>query len=195
MKLVNIRDRNKYEELLNLESHNKDTLFEVLNLIEVDLLKVKEMFEVKKTIYSYDRYMIYNSNKLAILLLYWYKGLECLPHDHNVSFGAVTVFEGSGEDVIYIKQGEHYLEKSIAVKKGERFFTEDDFIHKMRASPHEDLITLHVYAPPINGMRIFDFELQKGALVSSDCGAWWPEDKSQILNLFELVGAMVKIIS
>lgn len=195
MKLTSILDNNKYEELLNLESHNKDTLFEVLSLIEVDLLKVKEMFRVKKTIYSYDRYMIYNSNKLAILLLYWYKGLECLPHNHNVSFGAVTVIDGSGEDIIYTKQGENFIERRIPVKKGENFFTDDDFIHKMRASSQEDLITLHVYSPPINGMRIFDFELQKGALVSNDCGAWWPEDKTQILNLFELEGGMVKIIS
>ncbi|WP_236561071.1 hypothetical protein [Pontibacillus sp. HMF3514] len=37
------------------------------------------------------------------------------------------------------------------------------------------LVTLHLYAPPITGMMVYDLETCAACVVSDDCGAWWPE--------------------
>ena len=36
--------------------------------------------------------------------------------------------------------------------------------------------TLHLYAPSITGMRVFDTQARQTLIVADDCGAWLPDD-------------------
>ncbi len=51
---------------------------------------------------------------------------------------------------------------------------------------NKGLLTLHLYAPPISGMKVYDLEKCAACVVSDDCGAWWPEDQKQRLKVIQL---------
>jgi hypothetical protein len=44
------------------------------------------------------------------------------------------------------------------------------------------LVTLHCYFPPIHCMEVFDLSAARAAVVTDDCGAWWPE-RGQLVKL------------
>jgi len=47
----------------------------------------------------YIRHIIKRNEKFEIVLIKWNK--ECLPHDHNDSYGAIKVLRGTGVHKIY----------------------------------------------------------------------------------------------
>lgn len=49
-----------------------------------------------------------------------------------------------------------------------------------------DLVTLHVYSPPIKGMMVYDIEACAACVVSDDCGAWWPDELKQKVREYKL---------
>ena len=56
----------------------------------------------------------------------------------------------------------------------------------MQADGEKGLVTLHLYSPPISGMKVYDLEKCAACLVSDDCGAWWPEEQRQKIKEIRL---------
>ena len=52
--------------------------------------------------------------------------------------------------------------------------------------PTSSTVTVHIYAPPITLMKVYDLERCSVCVVSDDCGAWWPTDQRQLLEVMRL---------
>ncbi|MGM1006165.1 MAG: hypothetical protein ACQEW2_03745 [Bacillota bacterium] len=56
----------------------------------------------------------------------------------------------------------------------------------MKSAGRENLVTLHLYSPPITGMKVYNLEKCAACVVSEDCGAWWPEEQRQKVREIQL---------
>ncbi len=114
-----------------------------------------------------------------ILVMTWRSGGLCAPHDHGAAGGRVHVVSGSLLERRYTFDG-----KALEVTSERRFDAPaviaiaPEVIHDMCAS--SGTVTVHVYAPKVEGMRIYDAERRETLVVSDDCGAWIPSDASDI---------------
>lgn len=162
---------------------------EIVNLVKSLGLngdKLKK-FLVDPDKHPYGRKLLYQSNRYEVLLMNWRSFMACAPHDHGGSMGWVFVLEGSSENSSYIqsKTGDISEVSKSTVFQGEYFFAGKGAIHKMEAKSNR-LLTLHIYTPPITGMKVYDLAKCIGCMVSDDCGAWWPDDQRQLLKTFKV---------
>ncbi|CDQ21595.1 cysteine dioxygenase [Halobacillus karajensis] len=135
----------------------------------------------------YYRQMIYADDKVEMIVMNWAE-IECSPHDHGQSSGWIQVMNGTTKQTVYQAQGESIPLPLFTEYKenGSLFFAPKHGIHKMGREGDPPLVTLHLYSPPIRGMRVFDLKACAACVVSSDCGAWWPEEQRQRLKDIQL---------
>ncbi|MDE3724094.1 cysteine dioxygenase family protein [Nocardiopsis sp. N85] len=135
-------------------------------------------------VYPYGRKVIFASDDVEIIVMNWAARRMCAPHDHGASFGWVNILAGEVEHTLYtLDQNDFpvsYLKRRE--KSGSRYFAARGMVHSMGNSSDDLTLTVHVYAPPIHGMKVYDLEKCAACVVSDDCGAWWPEDQRQILR-------------
>lgn len=135
----------------------------------------------------YYRKLLYKSEDVELLVMNW-SDLECAPHDHGDSHGWIHVLNGTSINYVYevkdsklpqelFKEYHHRDQLFFAPKKG---------VHKMQGDGTEGLVTLHLYSPPISGMKVYDLEKCAACVVSDDCGAWWPDEQHQKLKEIKL---------
>ncbi|WHY74686.1 cysteine dioxygenase [Fictibacillus enclensis] len=138
----------------------------------------------------YGRQMFYQNDHIEILVMQWSTYLDCAPHDHGQSYGWVQIIAGSSDHWIYeISPASLPLERlNRKEKSGSYLNVGKGMIHKMGSRGEEPLITLHVYTPPISGMKVYDLNKCAVCIVSEDCGAWWPEEQKQQLKTVRLKG-------
>ena len=130
----------------------------------------------------YGRRVLYQSAEYEVMLATWTPGAECAAHDHGFSNGLVWLAAGQFIENHYrfdgqlnLTESHRYNEASSIVSVNERD------IHSMRAPSGG--ISLHVYSPPIHGMKVYDAVGQRTLVVSDDCGAWVPADQKLILDV------------
>jgi cysteine dioxygenase len=139
-------------------------------------------------IYPYGRKPLYSANGVEAIVMNWAAGRECSPHDHGRSFGWIHVVSGT------ILHRLHTLDQddipvSFATRTeptGTVMFAPRGAVHSMGNLTGEPTLTLHLYAPPIQAMKVWDLERCAMCVVSDDCGAWWPEDQRQRLQEIKL---------
>ncbi|RQW19029.1 hypothetical protein EH196_18970 [Bacillus sp. C1-1] len=133
----------------------------------------------------YYRKLLFQSKHVELLLMNW-SGLDCAPHDHGNSYGWIQVIAGNVSNQLFRVQSnelpELFVEKYY--KQGKTFFAPKKSVHRMEGN--KGLLTLHLYAPPISGMKVYDLKKCAACVVSDDCGAWWPEDQKQRLKVIQL---------
>ncbi|MBN8236998.1 cysteine dioxygenase family protein [Halobacillus kuroshimensis] len=135
----------------------------------------------------YYRQMIYEDEHVEMIVMNW-ADIECAPHDHGESSGWILVMNGETKQTIY-KGGSEKLPEPLFTEykeKGRTMFAPKKGIHKMGRSGENDLVTLHLYSPPIRGMKVYDLDTCAACVVSADCGAWWPEEQRQRLREIQL---------
>lgn len=128
----------------------------------------------------YGRNMILNNGKVEIVFLSWGPDQICDVHDHGESCGIVKVIKGNISNIIYSPDKETGEPKH----QQEEYVVDDVFIevpkdcwHQMKNNLDEFTYTLHVYAPPIEDMQVFNQEKKQLITVDDDCGAWLSEPK------------------
>ncbi|MGZ3722644.1 MAG: cysteine dioxygenase [Bdellovibrionales bacterium] len=131
----------------------------------------------------YGRRVLFSSGKFEVMLASWREGAECLPHNHGFSQGLVWLVEGTFvENHFEFKDGGlNLIETSLHGAASTIVPVDEPDIHSMRA-PHGGL-SLHVYCPPIHLMKVYDPENYRTLVVSDDCGAWIPADKTLIVDV------------
>ena len=100
-----------------------------------------------------------------MLLLCWKPGQESAIHDHEGSSCAFRIVQGVSTEEVYRKtgksRGETPLVESIGkthYQPGEVCLAQDQAIHKiLNESPKSDLVTLHIYSPPLH-MNYYETE-------------------------------------
>lgn len=136
----------------------------------------------------YGRNILVNNGKIEIVFLSWGPGQICDVHDHGVSCGLVKVIRGNISNIIYspdkftgepIHQQEEYVVDDVFIE------VPKDSWHQMKNNLDEFTYTLHVYAPPVTDMQVFDKERKQLITLDDKCGAWTtdPEHHLKIKQL------------
>ncbi len=97
---------------------------------------------------------------LEVAILHWGPEAESAIHHHSGFYGCVLVLQGTCDDVIYRYEKQKLTEtKAKRATKGGILIEYDNTIHKLcNPSKTENLITLHLYYPPLKNlaaMQIF----------------------------------------
>ena len=95
-------------------------------------------------------------------------------HNHGNSFGCVYSVTGNANNILYNDNLEQIasiplINNTIAeVPKG--------IYHAIENKNDAYAVSIHFYAPPMNGMNVIDKEnKEESYFVTNDCGAWNPE--------------------
>ncbi|WLR54760.1 cysteine dioxygenase family protein [Mesobacillus subterraneus] len=121
----------------------------------------------------YYRKLLYKTEDVELLVMNW-SDLECAPHDHGDSHGWIQVLNGTSINSVY-EVIDNSLPKELFKEyhhQGKFFYAPQKGVHKMQADAAKGLVTLHLYSPPISGMKVYDLEKCAVCVVSDDCGAW-----------------------
>ncbi|MGI8313718.1 cysteine dioxygenase [Halobacillus mangrovi] len=180
---VNKRIREKFS---GLKSHQPDDLKKALLDLDVSLEELEEFLHDPDG-KPYYRQMLYEDDHVEVIVMNW-ADIACAPHDHGHSSGWIQVMSGNTKQTIYKAKGDE-LPRPLFTEikeKGKLFFAPKKGIHKMGSQGEEPLVTLHLYSPPIRGMKVYDLKTCAACVVSSDCGAWWPEEQRQRLEEIKL---------
>lgn len=155
-------------------------------------VQLKELLPELKTSKGkpYFRKLIYQNKHVELLVMNWSE-LECAPHDHGHSFGWIQVIDGTAQNTVYEVKGDTLPNELFTEfqEQGNVFFAPKNGVHKMSVSEEHKLVTLHLYSPPITGMKVYDLKKCAACIVSDDCGAWWPEETRQKVREIKLAKA------
>jgi cysteine dioxygenase len=109
--------------------------------------------------FAYQRNLIHRTSRFEVLLLCWRSGQRSPIHDHAGSTCGVRVIAGTATETIYAASpcGSLYPERSRRLEAGSITVAHDADVHQMGnlAPAGDDLITLHIYSPPLSAMRIY----------------------------------------
>ena len=108
---------------------------------------------------NYSRHRVVLSDFAELLVLCWRPGQRTPIHDHNGSFGAVRVCEGIMWETIFTRNNELKLCYKTAREWHQMDVTAADVpdIHQI-GNPDVsgvDLVTLHLYAPPLGVLNTY----------------------------------------
>ena len=122
---------------------------------------------------TYARHRLFRNQFVELLMLCWRPGQRTPIHDHNGSYGAVRVCEGvlwetifdlDDAQKLYYKQGREWRPNDVTG-------ADVPDIHQL-GNPEvsgQDLVTLHLYAPPLNVLNTYK-------VGSSEVGHYRPDE-------------------
>lgn len=108
---------------------------------------------------NYSRHRVMKTEFVEMLVLCWKPGQRTPIHDHNGSHGAVFVHEGILWETIFgydMETGLNY-QSHRELRAGGLTGSEDPDIHQL-GNPDvsgRDLITIHIYAPPLGVLKTY----------------------------------------
>jgi len=133
----------------------------------------------------YGRKLVWVNQNLECLVMNWAEGVPCAPHDHGQkSVGLVKLLQGASQHTIYTPTEEGL--KAVSTSRhqvGEILQVTQGMIHGMESvgNPKQDgsnsnLVSFHLYSPPIHAMQVFDLQNQEVLTVADNVGAWIPAE-------------------
>jgi len=129
--------------------------------------------------HTYTRRRLFRSDLCEMLVLCWMPGQRTAIHDHDGSYGAIRICEGSMAEEIFAlnEAGEVVAAETHARAAGEVTGTDVPDIHRIgNADPGEQtMVTIHVYAPPLRVINTYQ-------LGSAEVGECWPDDPANPAN-------------
>lgn len=129
----------------------------------------------------YARLPLCQGNRGEVMLASWRPGGRSAPHDHGQARGFVVILQGlfvettyqfDGTELRAAEEREHGIGDLLEAPPG--------MIHELEAQGAG--LTLHVYVPRIEGMRVYDVGARATLRVSDDCGAWVPRRREAVLE-------------
>ena len=146
-----------WRHLDGLESHSPESLGDALSRLRVDLAGWLPFTRFDAA--RYCRRSVRLTDAYEALLMGWLPGQSSLVHDHRGSACAFRVLEGTATEHTYtfeesrlLHVGEHDLPTGSVVASRE------PDIHALANCGGRQLVTLHVYSPPLTQMRIYEVE-------------------------------------
>lgn len=116
---------------------------------------------------TYRRNLVHSGPAYQALVLCWRNGQRSPIHDHSGSSCAVRVLSGEALETVFerTRTGMVYAVRSLAHAPGSVCATQDADIHQVSnvADGGGDLVTLHVYSPPLLNMgtyTLFDADVR-----------------------------------
>ncbi|MFT5904499.1 MAG: cysteine dioxygenase [Cryomorphaceae bacterium] len=137
----------------------RPALEEVLQKMQAFNISTTELGEsVQFHSNHYRRNLIFENEHVQLLCLCWKIGQRSPIHDHAKSICGVKVITGIASETIYEVSPSGYIKPISTVDYPEGAIgSKDSDIHQVSnlQSEHEDLVTLHRYAPPLKKMKTF----------------------------------------
>ncbi len=111
---------------------------------------------------TYRRNLLHESDSYQALILCWKNGQRSPIHNHKGSSCGVKVLEGSATESIFeiAPNDLIYPTSSRTLDTGKVIASADDDIHQISnlQSDNRDLVTLHIYSPPLLHMDCYSLE-------------------------------------
>ncbi|MFK7696162.1 cysteine dioxygenase [Paenibacillus sp. HJGM_3] len=106
----------------------------------------------------YGRKVLYANEELEVILVHLPPYASTRIHDHGDSIGAALVLEGQLVNALYrLEEGGEALEQEARLAHCEELFlAERNQVHQMRNPYPERVVSLHMYAPPLRGMQVYE---------------------------------------
>lgn len=167
--LVRILDR-ELKDLIPGQFHSDDHIEAMLALLDAVRIspaewKLYTRFEAGR----YTRNLVARTDKFALLILCWEKGMESPIHDHSGSSCFVKILEGGLREKLFESpppdaEGQPAAGPAPLALKSDRVLTAGQVtyindkmgLHSMGSANDERCITMHIYCPPYSTTRIFD---------------------------------------
>jgi cysteine dioxygenase len=111
---------------------------------------------------GYKRNTISRSDKYELLALCWRSGHSTPIHDHTGSSCAFRVVAGTGTEIRFRKTESGLIcpVGAVAMQPGYVCAAQDNDIHQVAnmQAPGVDLVTMHIYSPPIRCMNTYEYK-------------------------------------
>jgi Cysteine dioxygenase type I len=108
---------------------------------------------------------LYRDPHLDIWLICWLDAQDTGYHDHDVSNGAVYVFEGTLYEDHFERDAEGWIrERTRQHVPGSVFHFDSSYIHGVRHAGGPPATSLHAYSPALWRMGHYELGLETGAL-------------------------------
>lgn len=115
---------------------------------------------------EYARNLVCRTPYFELLVLCWHQGQSSTIHDHAGSLNAIRVVSGEltsrrfrPADGQRLGTGPVTLTDEERVRPGDPLVGVDrEGIHQLASTSPEDLVTVHVYAPPLMELTVYDTE-------------------------------------
>ena len=148
-------DLDHYESAIPLEE-----LREKMELLKVNLPDLNGALRFGEK--NYQRTLLHKGPAYEALLICWSHGQRSPIHDHRGSACGVRVLCGSATETRFELSGEGYVHPvgTDRLSEGETTASADADIHQVSNLQRDrtDLVTLHVYSPPLRSMRSYSIE-------------------------------------
>ncbi|HXZ00666.1 MAG TPA: cysteine dioxygenase family protein [Stellaceae bacterium] len=169
-------------DIQRLYRQDKHQVARRIRAVDLDVVGLEKLLPPPGD-FPYGRMLLYQDETMEVILMNWARNKQSLPHDHGLSEGWAKVLRGTASHVCYKTGSEPpHAVSHQEVDEGDVFYAPKYMVHHT-GNPTEDvLVTLHFYFPPIENMEVFDPAAERAAIVSSDCGAWWPDTPRQIVK-------------
>lgn len=105
----------------------------------------------------YQRNLVHQGPAYQALLLCWRAGQRSPIHDHTGSSCGVRVVRGVATETVFDRTSEGHIYATCSRRLAEQGVcaTQDEDIHQISNLESGDLITLHVYSPPLLCMNMY----------------------------------------
>lgn len=94
----------------------------------------------------YARHLVFKSSHVEILVVCWRPGQGSPIHDHGVADGLMIILEGEITNTSYFQDGRKV---TTVWRPGDVGHTPVGASHEVKNTTQEDVVSLHVYAPPL----------------------------------------------
>jgi cysteine dioxygenase len=130
--------------------------------------------------HTYTRHRVFRNDLCEMLVLCWLPGHSTSIHDHNGSYGAIRIQEGSMTEEIFAlnEAGEVVPAETHTRTSSEVTGTDVPDIHRIGnpVGGEQRMISIHVYAPPLRVINTYQ-------LGSAEVGECWPDDPANPANV------------
>lgn len=147
----------------------------------LDAARLTEINPVSDPVTPYSRVVLSGTPECEIMLARWAPDRVCAPHDHGVSAGWVFYFEQEFEEYAYKwRDGGLVQHATHRHLPGRHTQVVKNEIHSCKTGGSG--LSLHIYFPRIEKMRVYDLEGRRTLVVSDNCGAWIPRQPEQVVK-------------
>ena len=151
---------------------NLARLVEDLSHIPIELDDLSEHVQFAEG--SYKRNLVHSAPNYHVWLLCWKNGQRSPIHDHTGSACVVRVLRGTLTETTFEMAPNGHVKATFSrdIAEGSLIASEDTDIHQASnlQAGDADLVTLHVYSPPLTRMKTYSmYDLTRGHEV------WYPE--------------------
>ena len=163
--------------------HQKDPdkIWSLFQEAGLDAARLSEINSAPDPETPYSRVVLSGTPECEIMQARWAPERVCAPHDHGASAGWVFYFEQEFEEYAYKwRDGELVRHATHRHLPGRYTQVVKNEIHSCKTIGSG--LSLHIYFPRIEKMRVYDVEGRRTLVVADNCGAWIPRQPEQLVK-------------